>query len=76
MLHSPSPLRWQRPFFLPPHSPHLTQHSNYSTRYSICTANGEELPVVVWLTAEEEQDAEGLIQAVVVVAVDQAAAGG
>ena len=44
-------------------------------RFTVRAANGSELPVVAWVTANEEPDAEGKVQAVVAVAVDQAAAG-
>ena len=37
--------------------------------------DGTEIPVLVWLTAKEETDDAGRVQAVVAVAVDQSAAG-
>ncbi|GAX80734.1 hypothetical protein CEUSTIGMA_g8169.t1 [Chlamydomonas eustigma] len=44
-------------------------------KFTTQTHAGDTIPVIVWLTAEEEVDESGLVQAVIVVAVDQSAAG-
>ena len=45
-------------------------------RYTVNGADGVELPVVAWVTAAEERDSEGKVQAIVALAVDQSAAQG